>query len=204
MSLGLYVSRRSPIHRLSANWKLLLLAIAGVAVVYIQALLGLASLLGLTLLLFRIAKLSLKLVWQQLRPILPLLISLLIIQGVLQNWHFAFVVVLRLLVLMLLASLVTFTTRMSDMIDALQLGLQPLARFGVQPARVSMMLAIAIRFVPVLLEQAQTIREAQWARGLDRNGLALLVPLLIKTLKLADDLTDALDARCYGEDPDDR
>jgi biotin transport system permease protein len=178
----------------------MLLAIAGIAVFYIQSLSALMGLLGLTLLLFKIANLSLKLIWQQFRPILPLLMSLLVIQGMVQSWHLAVVVVLRLLVLMLLASLVTFTTKMSDMIATLECSLQPLARFGVQPARVSMMLAIAIRFVPVLLEQAHAIREAQWARGLDRNGLALLVPLLIKTLKMADDLTDALDARCYDDD----
>lgn len=183
-----------------APWKLLLLAIAGVATFYIQSLLGLASLLGFTLVLFGFANISFKLVWQQVRPILPLLISLLILQGLLQSWHLAWAGVLRILLLVGLASLVTFTTRMSDMIDTLECGLQPLARLGVQPARVSMMLAIAIRFVPVLLEQTQAIREAQWARGLDRHVLALLVPLLIKTLKLADDLTDALDARCYDDD----
>jgi biotin transport system permease protein len=146
------------------------------------------------------ANLSFKLMWQQVRPIVPLLICLYLLQGVLQSWQMGAVIVLRILLLMLLANLVTFTTRMSDMIDTLERALQPLARFGIQPAKISMMLAIAIRFIPVLLEQAHAIREAQWARGLDRNMLALLVPLLIKTLKMADDLTDALDARCYEGD----
>jgi biotin transport system permease protein len=62
------------------------------------------------------------------------------------------------------------------------------------------MLSLALRFIPLLFEKFQEIREAQRARGLDRNLLALLMPLLIKTLRMAGDLTDAIEARGY--DPD--
>ena len=59
------------------------------------------------------------------------------------------------------------------------------------------MLSMVIRFIPLMMREAREILEAQRARGLDRSAIALLMPLLIKTLKMADDLSDAIEARCY-------
>ncbi|HYD64830.1 energy-coupling factor transporter transmembrane component T, partial [Azospirillum sp.] len=95
------------------------------------------------------------------------------------------------------ATLVTLTTRVSDMVETLERALAWLRPLGVNAGKVSLMLALTIRLVPVLLAQAQEIRMAQRARGVERSAVALLVPLMVKTLRMADDLADALEARGY-------
>jgi biotin transport system permease protein len=62
------------------------------------------------------------------------------------------------------------------------------------------MVAIALRFIPVLLEQIRDIQDAQRARGIDRPVITFLVPLLVRTLHLADSLADAIDARGYSDE----
>jgi biotin transport system permease protein len=109
--------------------------------------------------------------------------------------------VLRLTLLLLLGTWMTLTVRVSALMEAIEQGLEPLRRWGVNPAQVSLMVSMALRFVPLLSEQLQEIKAAQRARGLEGNTLALMVPFLVKTLRMADDLTDALEARGY--DPED-
>lgn len=197
MHFGLYISRRSPIHNLSAKVKILILVITGMVVFLVPNPIALGILLGLTSLLPVFAQLPLPSVWLQLRPIIPWLIAVLLIQGLLGDWLAGTTAMLQFALLTLLATIVTLTTRVSEMIEAIEQALQPCKRFGINPAQVSLMLALAIRFIPVLLNQFHEIQEAQRARGLDRNGLALFVPFVIKTLRMADELSDALDARGY-------
>lgn len=197
MSFGLYISRRSPIHNLPAKVKILILVITGMVVFLVPNPIALGILLGLTSLLPVLAKLPLQSVWLQLRPIIPWLIAVLLIQGLLGDWLAGTTAMLQFALLTLLATIVTLTTRVSEMIEAIEQALQSCKRFGINPAQVSLMLALAIRFIPVLLNQFHEIQEAQRARGLDRNGLALFVPFMIKTLRMADELSDALDARGY-------
>lgn len=99
--------------------------------------------------------------------------------------------------LILFASAVTLTTPVSEMAELVEWLLGPLARFGFRPEKVGLAIALAIRFIPVISEEYRHIREAQAARGLGGNPLALIVPLLIRTLKAADALADAIDARGY-------
>ncbi|GAB4364559.1 MAG: energy-coupling factor transporter transmembrane protein EcfT [Elainellaceae cyanobacterium] len=199
MSFGLYIPRQSPIHALSVQAKLLGLAVAGVAVVLLPSLSALAILLAIVSLLPFLAKLPLPTIFQQFRPLLPLLLAIFVIQGWIEGWETAGVAVLRFAILILLATILMLTTRISDLVEAIEQALQPCRRFGINPAQVSFMIALAIRLVPVLMQQFHDIQEAQRARGLDRNWVALLVPLLVKTLHMADDLSNALDARCYDD-----
>jgi biotin transport system permease protein len=110
------------------------------------------------------------------------------------------VTVLRFTILVSLAVLITLTTRISDMVDALESGLRPLRVLGVNPAKISLMISLAIRFVPLLVDLVREIRAAQQARGLERSIAAVAVPLIVKTLRMASVLTDAIEARGY--DPD--
>ena len=108
------------------------------------------------------------------------------------------VAALRLVTLVLLAYAVTITTRTADMIEALEHALAPLDRIGlVNAERVALAIGLAIRFVPVIAGAAEDIREAQAARGLAGNPLALIVPLVIRVLKAADELAEAIDARSF-------
>jgi biotin transport system permease protein len=95
----------------------------------------------------------------------------------------------------LIASLLVLSTRVADLLDAFERGLGPLRRFGIDPARVSLVLAITMTTIPVLTRVAAGIREAQRARGAGRGIRSFIIPFLVLSLKHADDLGDALTAR---------
>ncbi|WP_291054601.1 energy-coupling factor transporter transmembrane protein EcfT [Herbiconiux sp.] len=101
----------------------------------------------------------------------------------------------RVLAAILLAAMLVLTARVADLLDAFERGLQPFARFGVDPARVALVLAVAITTVPVLIRLASGVREAQKARGAGGGLRAFVIPFLVVSLKHADDLGEALTAR---------
>jgi biotin transport system permease protein len=198
--LGLYCNRPSPIHHLPPGFKLLALAIAGMGLFFVQSLTGLLCAALAAVGLVAIARLPFTLVWQQLRPLLVLLIAIVLAHAVLTHWQTGIAIALRFLILLTLALIVSLTTRVSAMLNSLERSLYPLRWLGISPTQVSLVLAIAIRFIPVLLDQLQQIQEAQQARGCDQNFIRILPSLLIRVLHLANDLSDAIEARGY--DPD--
>ncbi len=100
----------------------------------------------------------------------------------------------RMVSILLLAGLVTMTTRTGDLLDVLRRVLRPLRRIGVSPDAVSMVLLLTIAMVPVIAGFADRLREARAARGV-RAGAYLVVPLLVMTLRHADEVGDAMVAR---------
>lgn len=201
MSVGVYVHAASPLHRLKPGAKLLALLVlsTGLVMVHDPAILA-AGLAGI-LLLFCLAHLPLGLAWRQLRPVLPVLLILAAVQLFYGDWIGAVAVALRLSTLVLLAALVSLTTRASDMIDAIGRAVRPLAYIGISPARIGLTISLALRFIPLIAEQLEEIREAQRARGLERNVIALIIPLMVRVLKMATEIGDAIEARSF--DPDD-
>lgn len=110
----------------------------------------------------------------------------------------ALVVMLRLATLLLAASLVTATTPASAVLEMLERALLPLERAGLLHAqKVAFTLSLAVTLVPVLLAQVQAAREAQVARGASGDVRALMVPLLVRVLKAAQELSDAAEARGF-------
>ena len=195
--LSLYVPGRSIVHRLPAGAKLLVLA-AGSAMLFVVPGIPVHAVeLLAVLVLFQVAGLPWKEVLDQLRPALVFLVPIFLFHVFVSDWVLGLETVLRILVLLLLAVIVTLTTRLTDMIEVLERIMRPLGMVGINPAKVGMMLSMVIRLIPLMMRQAGEILEAQRARGLDRNAIALLVPLLIKALKMADGLSDAMDARGY-------
>lgn len=197
MSLALYIHRSSPLHRLAPSVKVAVLIAAGIGVFFIESLPWLAGVLIVVILLYGLARLPPATVIRQLRPIALLIGIIFVFHGIFTTWTLGLLVVLRLAVLVLLGMLVSFTTRVSDMIETIERGLAPLALVGIDPAKVSLALSLALRFIPLLYEQVQDIREAQRVRGLERNFTAIAVPLLVRTLRMASDLTDAIEARGF-------
>jgi biotin transport system permease protein len=195
--LGLYLHRGSPLHRLPAGAKLAALFLAAAALLLWPTpwLLGVAGLAGLGLTLA--AQLPLTVLAAQLRPLLVVLVPVFVAQAALAGWQEGLGVVARCAVLVVLATLVTLTTRVSDMMDTLERALRPLRRLGVNAGKVSLMLTLVARLVPLLVDLVTEIRLAQRARGGERHPGALLVPLLVKTLRMADTLAEALEARGY-------
>jgi len=101
----------------------------------------------------------------------------------------------RVTLVIVLAGLLTLTTRVPDMIDVVEWAARPLRRFGVDPASLSLVFAITITAIPVIAGFAAEIREAQRARGVLLAPHALVVPLLVMSLRYADDLGEAMVAR---------
>jgi biotin transport system permease protein len=98
----------------------------------------------------------------------------------------------------MLATLVTLTTRVSEMVAVMDAALRPLHRVGVRTDKVSLAISMTLRFIPLLTQVVQEVREAQRARGLDRNLLALAVPVLVRALHTAEQVAEAVDARSHG------
>jgi biotin transport system permease protein len=111
-------------------------------------------------------------------------------------WHGAVVALLRLTALMLFAASVTATTTITQFIDEITLLARPLERIGlVRADDVGLAVGLVVRFVPDILGRYQAIREAHAARGLKVRPTTVLVPLIILTLKDADNIAAAIDAR---------
>ena len=114
---------------------------------------------------------------------------------------------LRLVLLILASSLLTFTTSPLKLTDALESLLSPFRRFGLPAHELAMMMTIALRFIPTLIAETDKIMKAQQSRGVDfssgnvlarlRNMVPILVPLFLSAFRRADELALAMEARCY-------
>ncbi|HET8561474.1 MAG TPA: energy-coupling factor transporter transmembrane protein EcfT [Marmoricola sp.] len=193
--LGLYHPGRSPVHRLPAGAKLALLVAAALATHWLDAPWRVGAALLVTALLYGVARLPWALLVAQVRPLLWLGIALAGFQWWANGWRTAVDVVGVLAVLVLLAALVTLTTRTTEMVDAVVALCRPLRHVGVDPERLGLLLALGIRSVPVVVGLAQQVREAQLARGLGASPTAFAVPLVVRSLRHADALGEALAAR---------
>lgn len=121
--------------------------------------------------------------------------------------HTAIFMAIRLIYLILGSSVMTLTTTPNDLTDGLEKLMNPLKKLRVPVHEVSMMMSIALRFIPILLEETDKIMKAQIARGADfehgnlvqkaKNLVPLLVPLFISAFRRANDLAMAMEARCY-------
>lgn len=192
--LSLYHDSSTPVHSVPAGAKLVVLAVAGTALFFVPSIMWLATTLAVVLALYAIARIPWPATARQVLSLAPFLALIMIAQLLFTGWQSAVLVGERVLTLVLLANLVTLTTRTSAMIDTIEKALRPLRPLGVRPDRVGLLIAITIRFIPVIREQAELVRAAQRARGIERSTV-FLIPLLIRTLRMADQVGEALDAR---------
>lgn len=133
--------------------------------------------------------------WRLLRPIWPFLAVLALWHGWSGAVEEGLVIALRLVLAVSIANLVTMTTRLSDMTAVVERVARPLARVGVSPGRLALAMALAVRFVPVLLDKAAALRQAWAARSPRRAGWRLVVPVALAALDDADHVAEALRAR---------
>lgn len=119
----------------------------------------------------------------------------------------AFFMALRLIYLIVGASIMTLTTTPNDLTDGMESVMSPLNKIKVPVHEISMMMSIALRFIPILMEETERIMKAQKARGADfetgniikkaKSMIPLLVPLFVSAFRRANDLAMAMEARCY-------
>jgi biotin transport system permease protein len=193
--LGRYHPGWSVLHRLPAGAKLALLVGAAVATHWVDRPLRVGVALLIVACLYGVARIPVPLAVAQVRPLSVLLLVLGAFQWWVSGWRTAVTVVGVLAVLVLLAALVTLTTRTTTMVDTIVRLCGPLRRLGIDPERIGLLLALGIRSVPVVIGLAQEVREAQLARGLGASPTAFAVPLVVRALRHADALGEALAAR---------
>lgn len=193
---SLYLPGNTWLHRVRAGLKLAVLAIGSTALMWVHSPSLLLVACALVCLSVRWAGASLQQVWQQLRP----LVWLLFVLGGLSVWSQglwqALEMILRLLTLVLAALVVSMTTPLTQMMQVVAWLLKPFQRLGwVDADKVALGFGLTMRLIPELGVQWQEIREAQLARGLMPSPLTMGVPMLLRTLRRADEIAEAIDAR---------
>lgn len=134
------------------------------------------------------------------RPVGGLVIiiaAVVIMTGLTTGWQPGLISGLRLTTLCLLAYAITLSTPFAELLELFERLLAPTARIGLNPARISLALSLTVRFIPQLRQTYDQIREAQYARGLQHRPVALLVPMIIRSLQSAEQISEAIDARAY-------
>ena len=224
ITIGQYYAAESPVHRLDPRVKLMgtliylvSLFVAKGPVCYLLAILVLAGAIRASRVPFRFMVKGLKSIIIIL--ILSVSFNIFLTEGtpVLDVWLLrnitweglekAFYMALRLVLLILGSSLMTLTTTPNALTDALEKSLHFLNVIRVPVHEIAMMMSIALRFIPILIEETDKIMKAQMARGADfetgglikkaRAMVPLLVPLFISAFRRASDLAMAMEARCY-------
>jgi biotin transport system permease protein len=206
VTLALYVPRSSALHRAPAGAKLLALAAVSVLVFAVPTLPVVAGVfVGVVALGVGVARLPVAVLGRQARAVAWWLVALFVLHSLVTDVPTGALTVLRLLALVLAAAVVTATTRVTAMVAVVERVCGPLRWVGVRPARIGLVIAMALRFIPLITERADRIREAQAARGGSARGLrglaTLVVPLLVQVLQLASTVSEALDARGADDVP---
>lgn len=201
--LGLYEPGTSPLHRFPAGPSLLVVLVFAASTVATADPRVLGGACALVALGYIVARLP----WRRVWPLLRTLALLLVLIGAVQWWLLgperALVIALRLVAAIAAATLFTLTTRVDDLVSAVQRGLGALRRFGVDPERVGLLVGLTIQSVGTLSSIAGQVRAAAKARGAGGSVTAFAVPFMVRTLRHADALGEALAARGWGDqDPD--
>lgn len=199
--IGLYRPGNSLLHRMPAGAKLVLLLVSIVAcTVFVrtpaQVLVAAAAVAGL----FAVAGIPWRVALAQLRPLVWMVLLIAAFQVLITSPARAAVVCGVLVISVALAALFTLTTRVTDMLDAVTRWLGPLRRVGIDPERIGLLLALAIRCVPLLAGIVHDVAEARRARGLEWSMTALVTPVLVRALRTADAMGEALAARGVDDD----
>ena len=224
-SFGQYVPVDSVIHRLDPRTKILATLVLGVLVFLTRGPAGLAAFAALLAVIVLASRISPGYVLRSLRPVFWLVAFTLVLQilfgpegghAVFRRWgvtitrenlSLGFFYGARLVLLIVATSLMTFTTSPVELTDGLERLLRPFRRIGVPAHELALMMTIAIRFIPTLLEETDKIMKAQMARGAEFNQgnlfrraralIPLLVPLFVGAFRRAEALALAMEARCY-------
>ncbi len=193
---SLFVEGNSWMHLMSARAKLIVLAGLGIVLFLTANIASLAIAVLATGTLYLSIGLPFRAALSRLKPIVLTILIVAVFSLAFNPWHGALVALLRLTALMLFAASVTATTTITQFMDEITLLAKPLERMGlVRADDVGLAVGLVVRFVPEIIGRYQAIREAHQARGLKVRPATVLVPLIILTLKDADNIAAAIDAR---------
>ena len=221
ITLGQYFPGDTPVHRLDPRTKLILVILYIVALFQANAWPSYLLLILVTLISMGIAHISPKNIFKGLKPMLFIIaltavLNLFYTQGtpVREGWIItwegidrAVKMMLRITLLITGTFLLTYTTSPMALTDGLEMLLKPLKKLKVPVHEMTLMMSMALRFIPTLIEETDKIMSAQKARGADfetgsltqraKALLPILVPLFVSSFRRADELASAMESRCY-------
>lgn len=223
ITIGQYFPGQSPIHRLDPRVKILL-AFAYIVLLFIASS-GLGLLVGVVFacVCYGISQIPPRMIIKSVKPMVPIIfftavLNMLFVQGEeLWSWWIihitregvqtAVFMAVRIIFLLVGTSLLTYTTSPIALTDGIERLLSPLKRVGLPVHELAMMMTIALRFIPTLIEETDKIMSAQKARGADLESggilqrakalIPILIPLFVSSFRRADDLALAMVCRCY-------
>lgn len=228
-NIGQYIEGDSYLHKLDPRSKILALIVIIVCIIMMRSWQAIILLTLFCLFMFSVAKLSWRDLWNSLKPLIPLLIiaflfnlfvtgpgdSLILTLAFLkisrESLINAILMNLRIASLIVLSNLfISLTTAAMQLSDGLSDLLSPLARLGVPVQDIGMMMSIALRFIPTLMEETDQIMKAQSSRGAnyDTGGflsrikglITIMIPLFVTSFRKAETLAEAMEARAYRSD----
>lgn len=223
ITLGQYYPEQSVIHRLDARTKILGTLLYIIELFLVNSFAGFGLVILALGVLIGISKVPVRFIFRGLKAVvfiilLTFLLNLFMFDGTVL-WHWKFLTItyeglyrscfmaLRLILLIIGTSMLTLTTKPMELTDGLEKLLKPFNRFGLPSHEIALMMSIALRFIPTLLEETDKIMKAQQARGADfesgnliqrvKNMIPILIPLFVGSFRIAQDLALAMEARCY-------
>ena len=223
ITIGQYYPGYSVAHKLDTRLKLILVLAFMVSVFLVSDFIGYAIVLIFLVTVISISRVPPRFILRGLKPVfiiiaITFVLNLFMTQGDVivefgslsitrQGVYTACYMALRIIFLILGASMLTFTTKPVKLTDGIENLLKPATKFGVPAHELAMMMTIALRFIPTLLEETDKIMKAQQARGADfetgsifKRAKALIpifIPLIVGAFRMAADLAMAMEARCY-------
>ena len=226
ITLGQYYSSDSPIHKMDPRTKILWILFYMIALFVIESIVEYALFIVVTAAVISVSKVPLKFIMRGLKPILIIVLFTVVLNVFLTKGEEVFSIgafvatkegislaatmALRIIMLIMGTSLLTFTTTPTVLTGGLEALLKPLKKIGVPVSEFVMMMSIALRFIPTLLDETDKIIKAQTSRGADFGSggpikrikamLPILIPLFVSSFRRADELATAMECRCYNSD----
>ncbi|MGK0468783.1 energy-coupling factor transporter transmembrane component T family protein [Clostridium sp.] len=224
ITIGQYMPGDSFVHKLDPRFKILISLLFIVNLFLVNNFLGYIFIFVFILSTIMIANLSPKYIYKGLKPIFILLLitailNIFMTSGTEEIWRWKFItiykegliiaafMIVRLVFLIIGTSILTLTTSPIELTDGIERLLNPFKRIGVPAHELAMMMTIALRFIPTLMDETDKIMKAQMARGADfesgnlisraKSLIPILVPLFISSFRRADELAMAMESRCY-------
>lgn len=224
ITIGQYYPAKSVLHRLDPRVKLVSTLLYLISLFLVKNVWGYVVATVFLIAVIRLSKVPFSYIVRGLKPIIMLLMITVIFNlfltrsgDVLFSWWIftvtegglktAVFMAIRLIYLIIGSSLMTFTTTPNELTDGIETLLKPLNKIHVPVHEIAMMMSIALRFIPILLEETDKIMKAQIARGADlesgnmiqkaKSMIPILVPLFVSAFRRANDLAMAMEARCY-------
>lgn len=226
ITFGQYYESQSPLHRADPRMKIVLMIVLIVFVFLAGNIYAMLFSAAAVLVTLAISKVPFKMYFKNMKAILPVLIFTAILnlfygdgQVLVEIWKLtitttgvykAVFMALRIALLIFISSVLTYTTTPNDLTDAIESLLSPLKFIGLRSTvhTLAMMMTIALRFIPTLVEEAEKIMNTQKARGADLESgglisrikalIPILIPLLISSVRRAYELAEAMECRCYN------